>query len=65
MFTLILLLISCTETDSRKDKKDIDPQFTANASVDDIGKSLRYVTSEYDFSVVFFERDDSNYGWYK
>lgn len=62
---MVLLLIGCSNADSRKAKEDIDPEFTVNAGVDDIGKSLQYVTSEYDFSVIFFERDDSNSGWYK
>lgn len=62
---LVLLLIGCSNADSRKPKEDIDPKFTANASINEIHESIKYTVSEYDFSVIFFMRDDSNHSWYK
>lgn len=62
---LVLLLIGCSNADSRKPKEDIYPKFTANASINEIHESIKYTVSEYDFSVIFFMRDDSNHSWYK
>lgn len=61
---IVLLVLTCCS--KKISENDITlPDFTANADIDRIHGSIRYTVSEYDFSVIFFLRDDSNHGWYK
>jgi len=61
----ISLLISCSEVHSSKGDNNTDPKFATNATLNELDKTVQYISSDYDFCVVFFQRDDSNEGWYK
>lgn len=61
LIALIFIYSSCNQP-----KIDSDvPRFDSNASIDEIDKSIQYIVSRYQFSVIFYERDNSNHGWYK
>jgi hypothetical protein len=60
---ILLALVCCSENTSKKDATL--PEFVANTGIDEIHESIKYTVSEYDFSVIFFRRDDSNHSWYK
>ncbi|SKC78978.1 hypothetical protein [Ohtaekwangia koreensis] len=62
---LIIILLTLTCCSKTTEKDNYNPEFTANASIDEIHQSIRCVVSEYDFSVIFFLRNDSNHSWYK
>lgn len=60
LLSIVISICICCSSNSKPEIK-----FEVNASTNDIPDDIRLTVMQEDFYVVFFSRNDSNYGWYK